>query len=277
MIFAGKYTIIYVVFLCAAVSDRRKTQYFSDRTGGERKVFIMEKREMLYEGKAKKVFKTDDENLYIVDYKDDATAFNGLKKGQIAGKGVVNNRMSNFLMQLMEKKGVPTHFVKELSDRETLVKKVKIVPLEVIVRNIAAGSFSKRLGVEEGSPLKCTVLEYCFKDDALGDPLINDYHAMALGIAAREELDKIAEMTFKVNEVLKEYFRHINIELVDFKIEFGKTPDGEIILADEISPDTCRLWDADTHEKLDKDRFRRDMGGVEEAYAEVFKRLGIDG
>ncbi len=237
----------------------------------------MEKREMLYEGKAKKVFKTDDENLYIVDYKDDATAFNGLKKGQIAGKGVVNNRMSNFLMQLMEKKGVPTHFVKELSDRETLVKKVKIVPLEVIVRNIAAGSFSKRLGVEEGSPLKCTVLEYCFKDDALGDPLINDYHAMALGIAAREELDKIAEMTFKVNEVLKEYFRHINIELVDFKIEFGKTPDGEIILADEISPDTCRLWDADTHEKLDKDRFRRDMGGVEEAYAEVFKRLGIDG
>lgn len=237
----------------------------------------MEKREMLYEGKAKKVFKTDDENLYIVDYKDDATAFNGLKKGQIAGKGVVNNRMSNFLMQLMEKKGVPTHFVKELSDRETLVKKVKIVPLEVIVRNIAAGSFSKRLGVEEGSPLKCTVLEYCFKDDALGDPLINDYHAMALGIAAREELDKIAEMTFKVNEVLKEYFRHINIELVDFKIEFGKTPDGEIILADEISPDTCRLWDADTHEKLDKDRFRRDMGGVEEAYAEVFKRLGING
>ena len=237
----------------------------------------MKKLEQLYEGKAKKVFKTDDENLYIVDYKDDATAFNGLKKGQIAGKGVVNNRMSNFLMQLMEKKGVPTHFVKELSDRETLVKKVKIVPLEVIVRNIAAGSFSKRLGVEEGSPLKCTVLEYCFKDDALGDPLINDYHAMALGIAAREELDKIAEMTFKVNEVLKEYFRHINIELVDFKIEFGKTPDGEIILADEISPDTCRLWDADTHEKLDKDRFRRDMGGVEEAYAEVFKRLGING
>lgn len=237
----------------------------------------MEKREMLYEGKAKKVYKTDDENLYIVDYKDDATAFNGLKKGQIAGKGVVNNRMSNFLMQLMEKKGVPTHFVKEISDRETLVKRVKIVPLEVIVRNIAAGSFSKRLGIEEGSPLKCTVLEYCFKDDALGDPLINDYHAIAIGAATKEELDKIADMTFKVNEVLKEYFAHINIELVDFKIEFGKTPDGEIILADEISPDTCRLWDAETHEKLDKDRFRRDMGGVEEAYAEVFKRLGIDG
>lgn len=237
----------------------------------------MEKREMLYEGKAKKVYKTDDENLYIVDYKDDATAFNGLKKGQIAGKGVVNNRMSNFLMQLMEKKGVPTHFVKEISDRETLVKRVKIVPLEVIVRNIAAGSFSKRLGIEEGSPLKCTVLEYCFKDDALGDPLINDYHAIAIGAATKEELDWIADMTFKVNEVLKEYFSHINIELVDFKIEFGKTPDGEIILADEISPDTCRLWDAETHEKLDKDRFRRDMGGVEEAYAEVFKRLGIDG
>lgn len=235
----------------------------------------MEKREMLYEGKAKKVYKTDDANLYIVDYKDDATAFNGEKKGQIAGKGVVNNRMSNFLMQLMEKKGVPTHFVKELSDRETLVKKVTIVPLEVIIRNIAAGSFSKRYGVEEGRPLQTTVLEFSYKDDALGDPLINDYHAMALGIATREELDKIAEMAFKVNDVLKEYFKTINIELVDFKIEFGKTPDGQIILADEISPDTCRLWDATTHEKLDKDRFRRDMGKVEEAYEEVFKRLGL--
>lgn len=235
----------------------------------------MEKREMLYEGKAKKVYKTDDVNLYIVDYKDDATAFNGEKKGQIAGKGVVNNRMSNFLMQLMEKKGVPTHFVKELSDRETLVKKVTIVPLEVIIRNIAAGSFSKRYGVEEGRPLQTTVLEFSYKDDALGDPLINDYHAMALGIATREELDKIAEMAFKVNDVLKEYFKTINIELVDFKIEFGKTSDGQIILADEISPDTCRLWDATTHEKLDKDRFRRDMGKVEEAYEEVFKRLGL--
>ncbi|HIU48360.1 MAG TPA: phosphoribosylaminoimidazolesuccinocarboxamide synthase, partial [Candidatus Avimonoglobus intestinipullorum] len=211
----------------------------------------------------------------IVDYKDDATAFNGEKKGQIAGKGVVNNRMSNFLMQLMEKKGVPTHFVKELSDRETLVKKVTIVPLEVIIRNIAAGSFSKRYGVEEGRPLQTTVLEFSYKDDALGDPLINDYHAMALGIATREELDKIAEMAFKVNDVLKEYFKTINIELVDFKIEFGKTSDGQIILADEISPDTCRLWDATTHEKLDKDRFRRDMGKVEEAYEEVFKRLGL--
>lgn len=235
----------------------------------------MEKREMLYEGKAKKVYKTDDANLYIVDYKDDATAFNGEKKGQIAGKGVVNNRMSNFLMQLMEKKGIPTHFVKELSDRETLVKKVTIVPLEVIIRNIAAGSFSKRYGVEEGRPLQTTVLEFSYKDDALGDPLINDYHAMALGIATREELDKIAEMAFKVNDVLKEYFKTINIELVDFKIEFGKTSDGQIILADEISPDTCRLWDATTHEKLDKDRFRRDMGKVEEAYEEVFKRLGL--
>ena len=235
----------------------------------------MEKREMLYEGKAKKVYKTDDANLYIVDYKDDATAFNGEKKGQIAGKGVVNNRMSNFLMQLMEKKGVPTHFVKELSDRETLVKKVTIVPLEVIIHNIAAGNFSKRYGVEEGRPLQTTVLEFSYKDDALGDPLINDYHAMALGIATREELDKIAEMAFKVNDVLKEYFKTINIELVDFKIEFGKTSDGQIILADEISPDTCRLWDATTHEKLDKDRFRRDMGKVEEAYEEVFKRLGL--
>ncbi len=235
----------------------------------------MEKKEMLYEGKAKKVYATDDENLYIVDYKDDATAFNGLKKGQISGKGVVNNKMSNFLMQIMEKNGIPTHYVQELSDRETLVKKVTIVPLEVIIRNIAAGSFSKRLGVEEGTPLKTTVLEYSYKDDDLGDPLINDYHAMALGIVTREDLDKIAEMAFKVNEVLKAYFATVNIELVDFKIEFGRTPDGQIILADEISPDTCRLWDADTHEKLDKDRFRRDLGNVEEAYEEVFKRLGL--
>ena len=230
---------------------------------------------MLYEGKAKKVYKTDDENLYIVDYKDDATAFNGLKKGQISGKGVVNNKMSNFMMQIMEKHGIPTHFVEEISDRETLVKKVSIIPLEVIIRNIAAGSFSKRLGVEEGTPLKTTVLEYSYKDDDLGDPLINDYHAMALGIVTREELDKIAELAFQVNDVLKAYFAGVNIELVDFKIEFGKTPDGQIILADEISPDTCRLWDATTHEKLDKDRFRRDLGNVEEAYAEVFKRLGL--
>ena len=233
----------------------------------------MEKREMLYEGKAKKVYKTDDENLYIVDYKDDATAFNGLKKGQISGKGVVNNRMSNFLMKIMEKNGIPTHFVEELSDRETVVKKVSIVPLEVIIRNIAAGSFSKRFGVEEGKKLNCTTLEYCLKDDALGDPMINDYQIIAIGAATREELDTIADLTFKVNDVLKAYFESINIELVDFKIEFGKTPDGQIILADEISPDTCRLWDAETHEKLDKDRFRRDLGGVEDAYQEIMKRL----
>ena len=226
-------------------------------------------------GKAKKVFKTDDENLYIVDYKDDATAFNGLKKGQIAGKGVVNNKMSNFLMQIMEKNGIPTHFVEEISDRETVVKRVEIVPLEVIIRNIAAGSFSKRFGVEEGKKLNCTTLEYCLKNDDLGDPMINDYQIIAIGAATKEDLDTIADLTFKVNDVLKAYFESINIELVDFKIEFGKTPDGQIILADEISPDTCRLWDATTHEKLDKDRFRRDMGNVEEAYAEVFKRLGL--
>ncbi len=235
----------------------------------------MEKREMLYEGKAKKVYKTDDENLYIVDYKDDATAFNGKKKGQIEGKGVVNNKMSNFMMQIMEKHGIPTHFVKELSDRETLVKKVTIVPLEVIIRNIAAGSFSKRFGVEEGKALLNPTLEYCLKDDALDDPMINDYQITAIGAATKEDLATIADLTFKVNDVLKTYFASVNIELVDFKIEFGKTPDGQIILADEISPDTCRLWDATTHEKLDKDRFRRDLGNVEEAYAEVFKRLGL--
>ena len=236
----------------------------------------MKKLEMIYEGKAKKVFKTEDENLYIVDYKDDATAFNGLKKGQISGKGIVNNRMSNFLMQIMEKNGIPTHFVEEISDRETIVKRVSIVPLEVIIRNIAAGSFSKRLGVEEGSELKNTILEFCYKDDELGDPLINDYHATAIGAATKEEIEIIKDLTFKVNDVLKAYFASIGIELVDFKIEFGRTPDGQIILADEISPDTCRLWDAKTHEKLDKDRFRRDMGNVEEAYEEVFKRLGLN-
>lgn len=230
---------------------------------------------MLYEGKAKKVYKTDDENLYIVDYKDDATAFNGKKKGQIEGKGVVNNRMSNFMMQIMEKHGIPTHFVEELSDRETVVKKVTIVPLEVIIRNIAAGSFSKRFGVEEGKALLNPTLEYCLKDDALDDPMINDYQITAIGAATKEDLATIADLTFKVNDVLKAFFAGVNIELVDFKIEFGKTPDGQIILADEISPDTCRLWDATTHEKLDKDRFRRDMGNVEEAYAEVFKRLGL--
>lgn len=233
----------------------------------------MEKTVQMYEGKAKKVFATDDENLCIVSYKDDATAFNGLKKGTIAGKGVVNNKMSNYLMQLLEKNGVPTHFVKELNDRETLVKKVSIVPLEVIVRNVAAGSFSKRLGVPEGTPLKTTVLEYCYKNDELGDPMVNDYHILAMGYATKEELDTISSLTFKINDFLKNFFRKINVDLIDFKIEFGRTPDGKIVLADEISPDTCRFWDATTHEKLDKDRFRRDMGGVEDAYAEMMKRI----
>lgn len=235
----------------------------------------MEKKELLYEGKAKKVYTTEDPNLYIVDYKDDATAFNGKKKGTIAGKGVINNRMSNYLMAQMEKEGIPTHFVEELSDRETVVKKVTIVPLEVIIRNIAAGSFSKRFGVEEGKVLNNPTLEYCLKDDALDDPMINDYHITAIGAATKEDLETISNLTFKINSFLKDYFLKLNIELVDFKIEFGKTPDGQIILADEISPDTCRLWDATTHQKLDKDRFRRDLGDVEEAYIEVAKRIGL--
>ena len=235
----------------------------------------MEKKELLYEGKAKKVYTTEDPNLYIVDYKDDATAFNGKKKGTIAGKGVINNRMSNYLMAQMEKEGIPTHFVEELSDRETVVKKVTIVPLEVIIRNIAAGSFSKRFGVEEGKVLNNPTLEYCLKDEALADPMINDYHITAIGAATKEDLETISNLTFKINSFLKDYFLKLNIELVDFKIEFGKTPDGQIILADEISPDTCRLWDATTHQKLDKDRFRRDLGDVEEAYIEVAKRIGL--
>lgn len=233
----------------------------------------MEKREQLYEGKAKKVFATEDPELYIVDYKDDATAFNGEKKGTIIGKGVINNRVTNHLMKLMEKEGIPTHYVEELSDRETLVKKVTIVPLEVIIRNIAAGSFSKRFGVEEGTVLKTPSLEFSYKDDALGDPLINEYHALALGIATREEMDCIAKYAFKVNEVLKAFFLTLDIELVDFKLEFGKLADGTIVLADEISPDTCRFWDVHTHEKLDKDRFRRNLGGEVEAYQEIMRRM----
>ena len=233
----------------------------------------MQKKEQLYEGKAKKVFATDDPNLYIVDYKDDATAFNGQKKGQIAGKGVINNVMSNHMFQLLEQQGVPTHFVEQLSDRETLVKKVSIVPLEVIIRNISAGSFAKRYGVREGIVFKAPTIEFSYKNDDLGDPLINDYHALALELATQEEIDEIKAMAFKVNEVMKEYFDHLNVTLVDFKLEFGKTPDGKIILADEISPDTCRLWDKTTGEKLDKDRFRRDLGGVEEAYQEIMRRL----
>lgn len=234
---------------------------------------MMEKKEQMYEGKAKKVFATDDPAYCIVSYKDDATAFNGEKKGTIRGKGVVNNKMSNYLMGLLEKEGIPTHFVKELNDRDALVRRVSIVPLEVIVRNVAAGSFSKRLGVPEGTALKTTVLEYCYKDDALGDPMVNDYHILAMGYAAKEDLDTIADYTFRINAFLVDFFKKINIDLIDFKIEFGKTADGKIILADEISPDTCRFWDATTHEKLDKDRFRRDMGGVEDAYQEMMKRI----
>jgi phosphoribosylaminoimidazole-succinocarboxamide synthase len=233
----------------------------------------IEKKEQLYEGKAKKVYATNDPDLVIVDYKDDATAFNGEKKGTIAGKGVINNKMTNFMFKMLEKEGVPTHLVEEISDRETIVKKVSIVPLEVIIRNVAAGSFSKRMGVEEGKQLLCPILEYSYKNDDLGDPFINDYYALALGIATKEELDTIAKYAFKVNEFMVKFFKGLNIDLIDFKIEFGKTSDGTIILADEISPDTCRFWDSTTHEKLDKDRFRRDMGGVEEAYQEIMKRI----
>ena len=232
----------------------------------------MKKLEMLYEGKAKKVYKTDDPDCYIVDYKDDATAFNGEKKGTIEQKGIVNNRVSNHLFKLLESKGVETHFVKEISDRETIVKKVSIVPLEVIVRNIAAGSLSKRLGLPEGTKLAKTVLEYSYKDDALGDPMINDYHVFAMELATKEELETIANTAFKINEILSDYLKDLRIELIDFKLEFGRYQ-GRIILADEISPDTCRFWDTKTGEKLDKDRFRRDMGGVEDAYQEVLKRL----
>ncbi len=233
----------------------------------------IEKKEQLYEGKAKKVFATNDENLCIVSYKDDATAFNGLKKGTIAGKGAINNRMSNFLMKMLEEKGIPTHFVEELSDRETVVKKVSIVPLEVIARNIAAGSLAKRLGVEEGYPMKRTVLEFSYKNDDLGDPMVNDYHILAMEFATEEELETIKKMALDINAILREYLAADGIDLIDFKLEFGKTADGSIVLADEISPDTCRFWDSKTHEKLDKDRFRRDMGGVEDAYQEVFKRI----
>ena len=233
----------------------------------------MEKLQQLYEGKAKKVYATGDDNLYIVSYKDDATAFNGLKKGTIAGKGVINNRMSNMLMQMLEKHGVPTHFVKELSDRDTLVKKVSIVPLEVIIRNVSAGSFAKRYGVKEGIVFDAPTIEFSYKNDELGDPLLNRYHALALKLATAEEIDLIEKYAFRVNEVLKDYFLKLNITLVDFKLEFGRLPDGTIVLADEISPDTCRFWDVNTGEKLDKDRFRRDLGGVEDAYNEVMRRL----
>lgn len=234
----------------------------------------MEVKEMIYEGKAKKVFATDNADEVMVSYKDDATAFNGEKKGTIVGKGVVNNRMSNHMMQMLETKGVPTHFVKELNDRDTIVKKVEIVPLEVIIRNKACGSFSKRYGVEEGTELKQPTIEFSLKNDDLGDPLINTYHALALDLATEAEIKEIERLAFLVNESLIAYFKTIDIELVDFKLEFGRFHDS-IVLADEISPDTCRLWDIHTHARLDKDRFRRDMGDIEEAYIEVFKRLGI--
>lgn len=233
----------------------------------------MEKKEQLYEGKAKKVFATDDPALVIVSYKDDATALDGLKKGTILGKGAVNNRMSDFLFSLLEKEGIPTHFVKELNDREALVRKVSIVPLEVIIRNISAGSFAKRYGVEEGIVFSEPTIEFSYKNDALHDPLLNSYHALALGLATEEEIETIKTMAFRVNEILKAYFLKLNVRLVDFKLEFGRLPDGKIVLADEISPDTCRFWDATTGEKLDKDRFRRDMGGVEDAYREMMKRV----
>ena len=233
----------------------------------------MTKLEQIYEGKAKKVFRTDDPARFIVEYKDDATAFNGLKKGTIAGKGAINNQMTNRLMALLEKQGVPTHFVEELSERESVVNKVEIVPLEVIIRNISAGHFAQNYGVEEGVVFDEPTIEFSYKNDDLGDPLINSYHARALKLATREEIDTIVRLAFQVNKVLQEFFLTIGIKLVDFKLEFGRLSDGTIVLADEISPDTCRLWDKETNEKLDKDRFRRDLGNVEGAYQEVMGRL----
>lgn len=233
----------------------------------------MEKAAQLYEGKAKKVYATSDPGLVIVSYKDDATALDGQKKGTIAGKGAINNKMSNYLCRLLESNGIPTHFVEELNDRETVVRKVSIVPLEVIIRNISAGSFAKRYGVSEGIVFAEPTIEFSYKNDELHDPLINSYHALALGLATKEEIETIKSLAFKINDILKKYFASINVKLVDFKLEFGRLKDGSIVLADEISPDTCRFWDADTNEKLDKDRFRRDMGKVEDAYNEMMKRV----
>lgn len=233
----------------------------------------MEIKEKLYEGKAKSVYATENPEVLLVDYKDDATAFNGLKKGTISGKGAINNRVTNYMMQLLEKKGVPTHFVEEIDERKTLVKKVSIVPLEVIIRNISAGSFAKNYGVEEGIVFDEPTIEFSYKNDDLGDPLINQYHAIALKLATKEEIERIKELAFKVNEEMKAFFKGLNVDLVDFKLEFGRLSDGTIVLADEISPDTCRFWDSETHEKLDKDRFRRDLGNVEDAYQEMMKRI----
>ena len=238
----------------------------------------MQKKEQLYEGKAKKVYSTENPDYVIVSYKDDATAFNGLKKGTIVGKGVINNKMSNMMMKMLEGKGIPTHLVEQIDDRNTVVKKVEIVPLEVIIRNVAAGSFSKRYGVPEGTKFSAPTIEFSYKNDELGDPLINDYHALALNLASAEEIETIKNMAFSVNEAMKAFFKELNIDLIDFKLEFGRFK-GQIVLADEISPDTCRFWEAgswDTtkHVSLDKDRFRRDLGGVEDAYAEILKRIG---
>ena len=232
----------------------------------------MRKMEQMYEGKAKKVYLTDDPDYVIVDYKDDATAFNGIKKGTIQGKGAVNNRVSNHLFRMLESRGIPTHYAEELSDRETVVKKVEIVPVEVIVRNIAAGSLTKRLGVPEGTMLPSPVLEFSYKNDALGDPMVNEYHIYAMNLATKDEIARITELAFKVNDILREYLKAADVDLIDFKLEFGRFK-GEIVLADEISPDTCRFWDSKTGKKLDKDRFRMDLGGVEDAYAEILKRL----
>ena len=232
----------------------------------------MKKLEQIYEGKAKKVYATDDPKIVIVDYKDDATAFNGLKKGTIAGKGVVNNKVSNHFFRLLEKEGIPTHYVEQLSDRETAVRRVEILPVEVIVRNRAAGSFSKRMGVAEGTTLACPILEYSYKNDELGDPFINSYYIRALNIATDDEMEQVKTYSFRINDILKAYLDELGIELIDFKLEFGRF-DGKVILADEISPDTCRFWDKATGKKLDKDRFRRDLGDVEEAYHEIIRRL----
>ena len=236
----------------------------------------MKKLEQLYEGKAKKVFATDDPDLVIVEYKDDATALNGKKRGTINGKGAINNMMTNRLMQMLEKNGIPTHFVEEISQRETVVKKVTIVPLEVVIRNVAAGSLSKRLGIPEGTPMRKPVIEYCYKCDELDDPMVNEYHIEAMGWADRARIQQIADYALKIDSLLLKYFKDLQVDLIDFKLEFGVTSDGTLVLADEISPDTCRFWDHTTHEKLDKDRFRRDMGGVEDAYQEMARRLGIE-
>ncbi len=233
----------------------------------------MQKMAMLYEGKAKRVYETDEDGIYIVSYKDDATAFNGLKKGSIVGKGAINNRVTNHLMGLLQKQGIPTHFVSELNERESAVKKVRIIPLEVIVRNIAAGSLATRLGIEEGTKLASTVLEFCYKRDDLGDPLVNEYHIRSLGLATDDELKRLSEYALKINQILLSYLEEVGISLIDFKLEFGLTDQGELILADEISPDTCRFWDIKTGKKLDKDRFRRDLGDVEASYHEVMQRL----